>query len=360
MEITVKIGVLASVGETVDAFFPPLIRRWQELGHQVLSGASTPSAATEHAVIGSLTRNPAPRNVRAPREIRDWVERNRIDVVVTNTATASFFARVRELPVPVIYFCHGLHWNESRSLRSRFWQLLERYALHCTDGVVVINDDDEAWFRAYFPAERVYRLWGGVGVPVQDYPRSDIPPVLDTVELLWAGEFSDRKRPWLALDVVEALLGEGVAVHLTMCGDGPYLAEIRAQISARGISGAVSAIGPSSEIADFLERSHGMLLTSTWEGLPRIGLESMAVGRPVFAFDVKGTRSLPGVLTVPEGDVGALARLIGGRAADDFRGIDLVEPDLLHPDRAAERILQLAEKLLGEPEQGQITAGEGA
>jgi len=341
-----RIGVLTSVGQTVDAFFPPLIDRWQQQGHEVVTAASTSSEAPGHTIVPSLTRNPSLRNFRAPMEIAAWAEEQEIDVLITNTATASFLARVRRMPVPVIYFCHGLHWNEAEGVLNRVWQAMEHFALRRTDAVIVINSDDEAWFRKRLVAEHVHRLLGGVGVPIQDFPRSPMPAVGAAIQLLWAGEFSQRKRPWLAVEVVHALLSMNIPVHLTMCGDGPLMVETRDLITKLDVTEAISLVGQTPDVPDFLSDAHALLMTSTWEGLPRIGLESLAIGRPVFAFDVKGTRSLPGVILAPEKAVDDLAQLIEEHAKSGFAGIDFVDPMELHPDSAADEIADVAARLV--------------
>lgn len=343
-----RIGILTSIGETIDSFFPPLIARWEELGHEVRTAASTPSGCSDHSIIRSVSRNPSLRNARATRDIAAWAEAEGIDVIVTNTATASFLARAGKMPVPVAYFCHGLHWNEPTGLSNRIWQGLELFALRRTDAVFVINDDDEQWFKDKFDPHRVHRLKSGVGVPIQEYPRTEIPPVVENVELVWAGEFSERKRPWLALEVIEKLLNEGVAVHLTMCGGGSLLEQTARRIIERGIEQSITLTGPSDRVAKFLDSSHGLLMTSAWEGLPRIGLEAIAIGRPVYAFDVKGTRSLPGVFLAAEKDSDQLAQIIQEHAIEDFQNQSLVDPRVLHPDRAAEEISRVVCGMVGE------------
>lgn len=340
-----KIGILTSVGETIDAFFPPLIEHWQESGHEVVTAASSSSTTSRHRILKFVTRNPSLKNFRAPAEISEWAEEEGIDVLVTNTATASFLARVRRNHVPVIYFCHGLHWNNGRDLRSRVWQVLERVVLRRTDAVVVLNHDDEDWFNRYFTRGEVHRLPGGVGVPIRDFPRSPVPAVDDTVQLLWAGEFSERKRPWLAVETVRSLVSQHVPVHLMMCGDGPYLANTRELLKKLNLEKSVSLVGRKSNIPELLSDSHALLMTSAWEGLPRIGLEAIAMGRPVFAFDVKGTRSLPGVILAPEQAVNELARTIRESSKSGFAEVNFVDPIELDPKYAAGKIADIAKRL---------------
>lgn len=340
-----KIGILTSLGETIDAFFPPLVDHWRETGHEVVTAAASPSTTPRHTILKFVTRNPSVKNFRAPAEISAWAEEEEIDVLVTNTATASFLARICRSRVPIIYFCHGLHWNRGRDLRSRVWQVLERFALRKTDAVVVLNHDDEDWFNSYYTRGEVDRLPGGVGVPICDFPRSPIPAVENRVELLWAGEFSERKRPWLAVETIRALTSQNLPVHLTMCGDGPYVDNTQELLKKYDLEKSVSLVGRRSNIPEILTGSHALLMTSAWEGLPRIGLEAIAMGRPVFAFDVKGTRSLPGVVLAPGQEVNDLATIIRESAESGFSDIDFVEPSVLEPKYAADKITTIAQRL---------------
>lgn len=340
-----KIGVLASIGETIDAFFPPLIARWEEEGHEVFTAAETP-AQGNHDLLENLSRRPSLKNLLGNRDIERWVQSRDLDVVITNTATASFVARMRPLSVPVIYFCHGLHWDDPNGIGSRMWQLAEKSALKNTDAVVVINHDDENWFRENFDSGRVHRLLSGVGVPLDRFPRSPAPPVADGVRLAWGGEFSHRKRPHLAVQVMKELKELDTPFHLTMCGDGPLLKQTEEQIDELGLSDCLTLAGLVPRFDEYVARSHALLMTSTWEGLPRVGLEALAIGRPVFAFDVKGTRSLP-VVHLAEGDSpAALAEVIAAHPFGKPGANPEIEPEILSPMYSADALLDIASSVV--------------
>lgn len=59
-----------------------------------------------------------------------------------------------------------------------------------------------------------------------------------------------------------------------------------------------------------LQRAHALLHTAALEGLPRILLEGLVMGRRAFAFDVKGVRDVPHAFLAPDEDVAGLARLV--------------------------------------------------
>ena len=79
----------------MDAFFPEITERWREQGAVVEPAAGTLAESFESAaVLRSVTREPSCGNWRAGRELRAWVRDKGIDVVITNTATASLYVRI--------------------------------------------------------------------------------------------------------------------------------------------------------------------------------------------------------------------------------------------------------------------------
>ncbi|MFQ1003408.1 glycosyltransferase [Modestobacter sp. SSW1-42] len=334
---------MTSVGRTLDAFFPPIVDRLSELGFIVTAASGTTSSLPDWTPLEGFTQRPSRRVRTAVRAVRAWSAAQRHDVVVTNTATASVLVRAAGLPAPVVYFCHGLHWGRDDA-RALPWKAVERALLPRTAGVVTINRDDQAWFEGH-GARRVHRLPGGVGVPLAQWPAVPLP-ASDTLDLLWAGDMTPRKRPLHALAVVGRLLERGVPVRLRMLGDGPLHETVRAQVAARGLEGVVRAEG-RGPVAAALGGATALLHTASWEGLPRVALEAAAVGRWCYGFDVKGLRDAPLVRLAPDGDAGALADLL---AADAASGAVVGVPDVraeLDAARAADGLAGALLDVLG-------------
>lgn len=348
MDEPIKVGLVTSVGRTLDAFFPQLIACLQAQGFAVTSASGTHSDLSDWTPLAGFTQRPSLSLPAAVRSLRAWSRGADHDVVVTNTATASTIVRLAGLTAPVVYFCHGLHWGKDPDLGSLPWRLIERALLSRTAGVITINRDDQAWFAAR-GARQVYRLPGGVGVPLADYPRSEVPSG-DTLDLVWIGDFTPRKRPMLAVAVVERLTARGIAVRLRMLGDGPLHAAVTSAIRARGLQQAIRAEG-RDEVAPALAGASALLHTATWEGLPRVALEAAAVGRWCYGFDVKGLRDAPLVRLAPDGAVDELA----DRLARDL-GTGQLRPvpdrrDRLGAEAAANGMAEALLDVLGRPGQ---------
>ena len=307
-----RIGLLANTPGFFEGFFTEIVQRWRAGGHQVFlaAGPSTSGPPTEAIrTIPGITRRPRPVNRTVPAELRDWVRTNDLDLVLTNTAIPSALVRVARVPVPVVYLCHGLHWDRPR-LPDLPYLVTERMLLGATAGVVTMNRDDDAWFARHGPGLPRIRLSGGIGLdPVRYAPRPF--PVGPTLRLAWIGEFSARKNPPAAVEVAHLLRAGGVPFQLTMMGDGGLHEATARRIAALDLESVVELPG-FGDAAALLTGVHAVIHTAAWEGLPRVLLEAYAIGRRTFAFDTKGVRDVPGVRLVRNGDVRALAAAVAG------------------------------------------------
>lgn len=347
------VGLLTSVGETLDAFFGEITERWREQGATVECAAgSLAESFASSAVLDSVTRKPAPRNWRARSELRAWVREKGIDVVITNTATASMLVRAAGVGVPVIYFCHGLHWNGNR-LADLPFRVMERALVPRTDGIVCINSADQDWFDRNAPRTPRLRLLGGVGLDTDRFVRREDHTwrTGEPLRLVWCGEFSARKNPAAAVQLAHHLLDRGIDVTLDMLGDGELFED---EATSSPIDGLVRRHGNTDVIPHF-ERAHVLVQTSRWEGLPRVGLEAVAMGLPVVGFDVKGVRDLPAVQLAPSDDIAVLAEVVLSSARGE--GSRLPDAASLSYVHAADALLEFAQSVQsGRFERGPIYA----
>jgi glycosyltransferase involved in cell wall biosynthesis len=319
-----RVGVLTSVSLTLDAFFPELIAAWEQRGWVVRSASGTAAVRVDSRVLRGVTRTIRWKNALGPRAIARWVAEERLDVVITNTAVASALIRLSGTRVPIVYFCHGLHWSGAG---PSLWRAVEALLAPRITSTIVVNHDDEKWMRRRLPPERVLRLEDGVGVPLDRFARAAPLEISAPLRLAWIGELTRRKRPELAVDLAAALRRHDVDLRMVMAGQGSHAGRLRRRAASAGVESVVHLPG-QVEVASLLAESHAVVHTAAWEGLPRVLLESAAIGRNAYAFDVKGVRDAPAVALVPDGDVDALAALILRELADGL-------PSQAYPDPAS-------------------------
>jgi glycosyltransferase involved in cell wall biosynthesis len=138
-----------------------------------------------------------------------------------------------------------------------------------------------------------------------------------------------RVEPMKGQDCLIEAAGKVMArqrdVRLLLCGeltDEGYREHCEGIIRRHGIADRVRFMGHRSDVAEILSAADIAVLPSlSGEAFPRAVIEAMAVGRPVVATDVGGTREaiVEGVtgFVVPPGDAEALADRIGRLAGSE-------------------------------------------
>jgi glycosyltransferase involved in cell wall biosynthesis len=143
----------------------------------------------------------------------------------------------------------------------------------------------------WVPGERVHVVPPGCDVDrfVRRPPRSDA-----TLRLLVAGYLVRRKRNEAVLRALRRVLDAGVDARLTIVGDGPEEASLRALSRELGVAASVEWLGfvPHAQI-DAVYRTADVLVSgSEHEGVPIALLEALASGLPIVSAANQGSESL--------------------------------------------------------------------
>ena len=135
--------------------------------------------------------------------------------------------------------------------------------------------------------------------------------------------FKPEKSPADFVDIAARVLKSTDRVHFVMIGDGELRSSVEARIRHHAIEQHITLLGwQSIEVMPEIYRNLDILvLTSLWEGLPRVFAEAMASGLPIVATSVGGAREAvidgqTGYLFQPhdvEGMASAVLKLITAR-----------------------------------------------
>jgi glycosyltransferase involved in cell wall biosynthesis len=134
-------------------------------------------------------------------------------------------------------------------------------------------------------------------------------PDSDVVTVVQAGVGGPAENWGRAVDVLGALRGRGVNARLRIAGycDAAQRQALATQALRRDAAGHLEFVGSGTQTARLLVAASMTLLTSPAGGgeLPRVILESCAVGTPVLSADLPAVREiarlLPGVTMLPLG-----------------------------------------------------------
>jgi glycosyltransferase involved in cell wall biosynthesis len=102
------------------------------------------------------------------------------------------------------------------------------------------------------------------------------------------GRLSEQKNPLDFVAVASRLLAGRSGLRFLYVGDGPLRDVVEHEIGARDLAERVSLLGVRHDVPDLLRALDVFVLTSLWEGLPRVVLQALATGVPVVAYDTAG------------------------------------------------------------------------
>jgi glycosyltransferase involved in cell wall biosynthesis len=202
------------------------------------------------------------------------------------------------------------------------------------DAIVAVSEGVAADLSATtgIPGERIEVIYNPVITPDLLSAASAAPAhgwfVDSSPVVLGIGRLVPQKNFLLLLEAFRAVRRERM-VKLVILGEGPERPALESYIERHGLSECVALPGFLANPYPCMSRAAVTALSSNFEGLPTVLVESLALGTPVVSTDCEsGPREIlrNGMLgdLVPVNDAAALARAIA-RALDRPRSIAPVE-----------------------------------
>ncbi len=205
------------------------------------------------------------------------------------------------------------------------FELVRRHVLRRTDLVMSRSDDATDVVRACGYAGPTATI--GYGVDQAVFHPGERVAASGAVELGYVGRLVEEKG---LDDVLDAMAIASVETRLTIVGEGPYLAALKAHVARQGLDTRVRFLPwcQPAQVGAFLRGLHVLVLptrltSAVKEQFGRVIIEAQACGTPVIG---AATGAIPSVVgtggwIVPQRDPAALAGLLT-RLADDPGEID--------------------------------------
>ncbi|MBM4133219.1 MAG: glycosyltransferase family 4 protein [Nitrospira sp.] len=248
-------------------------------------------------------------------------------IVHTHSSKAGILGRLaaRLAGVPIIlHSIHGFGFTPSHHpIAQRLLIALERLAARVTTGFISVSEANrrQGIELGLFSADRCSVIRSGIDRALFQTTRVDrsakrLELGLDRARPV-VGMIAPLKPQKAPLDFVRM----AALVHATrpdaqflLVGDGELRSAVEAEIVGLGLSGGVHLAGWRRDIPEIMRCLDLLVLTSRWEGLPRVYLEALASGVPVVGTGVDGAAEVVqdgvnGYLVEP-GDVRRLAERV--------------------------------------------------
>lgn len=183
---------------------------------------------------------------------------------------------------------------------------LPDYARASIDTMVVQSPDFTADLRAMGFSGRIVEV--PYLPPPAAKPSQPLPPGDRTCRFGFLGRFVAQKNLFYLLDIVEALVGEQIELH--MFGEGELDERLRADVVARGLPVIFHGAVPRDKVPASIDSCDIFLNPSVSEGQCLVALEVLSRGRPFLA---SGVGAIPQILS--RGRFGAILPLDDAAAA---------------------------------------------
>jgi glycosyltransferase involved in cell wall biosynthesis len=310
-------------------------------------------ATIDLAIVPQLRRNVnLLADLIALWQLYRLIREGRYHIVHTHLAKAGILGRVaaRLAGTPiVVHGLHGLVFHDYQPrLQSRLWWLVQKACDPLTDHYVSVSNviSEKAVASRLTAASKLTTVYSGMELdwfldadvdPAAARRRFGIPA--DALVIGKIARMVPVKNHDQLLDAAPEIVARHPEVRFLLVGDGPLVGHLRVRAAELGIIAHVVFAGlvPREEIPATIAAMDVLAHTAVYEGLPRVLVQALAMGKPCVAFDADGTREVvvPGETgyLVPAGDraglVAALDRLLADpdlRARLGANGRRLVDP----------------------------------
>lgn len=281
------------------------------------------------------------RDVMAFRQIRSRIRQilqvNPVSPIIVHTHSSKagilgrWAAWLEGVP-SIIHTFHGFGFHEGQKPWVRLsFQLAEQWTGKITDAFIMVSRANMETARGskIAPQDRMVLIRSGI--PVREFQevsesREEIRRSLSVKEgdalVTMVACLKTQKAPWDFVRISKKVVAEEPRSRFFLVGDGILRPQVEDAVRAFGLNGRFHLLGWRRDIPRILHASDILVLTSHWEGLPRVLPQAMAAGLPVVATRVDGSPEAiqdgeNGFLLFP-GDVEGMANRVLQLIRDSF------------------------------------------
>jgi glycosyltransferase involved in cell wall biosynthesis len=257
-------------------------------------------------ILPDLLRQVSPlHDLKALWQLRRYLRDGQYTIVHSHSSKAGILGRIAAklagTPV-IIHTVHGWSFHDHMPWVTRIaYIMLERLCAHFTDALIVVTDrDEQKGLQAGIGKSSQYHKIRSA-IPLQDFDplradrqliRKELDIPMNSLVLGTVGRFSAQKNPYDWINVAEKISGEIPDCRFLMVGDGPLLPQVKTILLEKNLNRKFLLPGIQRNIPQMMAAMDVFLLTSLWEGLPRVIPQAMSMRLPVVATSVDGSSEI--------------------------------------------------------------------
>jgi len=277
-----------------------LARRFKEKGHEVLFVINKPPVEIANKYpIKVLTKR---GEILKAFELAEFCKKENINVVLSFMRPQSnvsgianrFFRRSKTAFIGSVHNSDNyLTYNKKYQIPYRF---LEKFLLESNDKIVAVSnwvkkDIQEAFFIS---SEKVEVIYNPIDINlVRKKAEESIEPHMEILfkkypVIVNVARMEPQKGLHHLINIFERVNKKLPQTRLVLIGDGSLRKELEDKVNKKGLKEKVLFLGWRENPFPYVARSKVFALTSLWEGLAMVVLESFALGIPIVAFNTRG------------------------------------------------------------------------
>ena len=259
---------------------------------------------TKLMIMPEMVREVSPMNdLKAVWKLRQMMIDGRYDIVHTHSSKAGVLGRVaaKWAGVPfVVHTVHGWSYHDHMSPRKKnFYVALEKVGYRNGDAMIAVSPkdiekglaegigrrEDYTVIRSGIELDRFGSVRPGTRVEMRE--QLGIPA--DALVVGSVTRLSDQKDP---LSLIEGLAKVHQArpdVWSVIVGGGALRSDVEAKIADFGLTGRIKLTGLRRDVPELMATFDIFVLSSLWEGLPRVLPQAMATGLPIVCTRADGS-----------------------------------------------------------------------
>lgn len=291
-----KILFVASTSNHLVTFHMPYIKKLKEK-YDVKIMAKDENYQFADYDIDFTKRIFSGKHFKTINQITKILQSEKFDVIILNTALASFLVRcalkkVKNRPL-VINIVHGYFFSEKMNFVVKyFYKWAERSGRKQTDYILVMNDEDYDLAVKYkLCQKKVYKI-NGMGIDQERFKNNHKKTYYASVEnpkFVFIGELSKRKNQMFLIKFIDRLKKYEINASLKLVGEGNYRTKLEKKIKKLKLENQIELVGFDKDIRKYLIDSDYYICASAIEGLPFNILEAMYAGCVILSSDIKGS-----------------------------------------------------------------------
>ncbi len=234
-------------------------------------------------------------------KLAKYIRKENFDIVHTNSSKAGILGRLAAKLAGTPVILHTVHgWayhNHMGKRRKGLYVTLEKWAEKFTHKLITVSDLNIKKGLADGIGNENKYVTIHSGIDLNRFDPSNLDSISKKKE--WNIDPSDRvvgsvtrlseqKAPADFVRMANEILKHIPKVSFLLVGDGPLKDEIQNLIDRLNISKKVILAGLRHDIPELLALMDVFVLSSLWEGLPRVFPQAMAMGLPIVATNVDG------------------------------------------------------------------------